>query len=408
MKKHGLLGIILIILITITGCSSTNTIQPRGSDDALKENWMSQVNTNPDNWIKNADTWFLTGESSLIQQNSKNAPIYTPLSPSVAAEFTNIRIAGSFQVQIVGGQEFNSVYVFAPDTKTSPVSFSIFKNNIDIFPAKKSTATMRNVIVRIGVRNLHSLTTLGNGLILGRTITSDKLTISSQAGASIFLGGNMNLTQVNQTGGGTITVIGAYSPKLNINVKGDGNVNINGRVGIENIMHMGDGSINIIGADSNALCITAAGKGLTTVFGYVNLKEVTAMDSSRVYVYWVYSNKAVVVEKGKANVGLAGSAGIINVDLSNTSCFQGEYLRGCSVYVRTKGNSHADIAADERIFASATDKSGIFYFGSPDILTPYTTQQGMLVSLGNYSKPSGALLPPDGPFQPPPFCSRPG
>src|SRR5205823_1181484 len=106
---------------------------------------------------------------------------------------------------------------------TNQVSVSIFRGALMIKQEGELKGNMQNVIVRIGVRNLHSITNIGNSIVLGRTILSDKLTVSSSAGGSIFLAGNMNVAQINQTGSGTITVIGAYSPKLDINVKGPGN-----------------------------------------------------------------------------------------------------------------------------------------------------------------------------------------
>lgn len=405
MIRHSLLGIFVIFLVALMSCSNSGTIQPRATDAALKENWINQVNTNPDNWLKNADPWFLTGKPNQIQLNAAKASAVSAMTTSSiqVPDFTHLSVMGDFQVQIVGGQDRNSVYVYGPNALTNQVSVSFFQGALMVKQQGELKGNMQNVIVRIGVRNLHSIVNMGNSLILGRTIMSDKLMISASGNGSIMLAGNMNVTKINQTGSGTITVIGAYSPKLDINVKGPGNVNVSGQVGIENLTHEGVGAVNIIGADTDSLCIKAVGKGITTVFGYVNLKELSA-DNSQVYVFWVYSNQANITQKGKSVVGLAGSAGSINVDLSNESCYLGQYMRSCTAYIKTKGSSHADVAADLKIFVSAVDKSTIYYFGSPEILSRYTRQQGFVVAIGQYQAPT-APPPPKGTFVPPPLCA---
>lgn len=394
MKKLGIFALI-ILFITLTSCN-TGRILPHASDASLKERWMSLVDKNPDIWLANVDPWFLTGESQPIK-----GAIAKTMNPTEIASFTSISIAGDFKVEIVGGQHANSVYIYGQQESVDQVVVEVFKNSLNIH--QTSNENMQNVVVRIGVHKLRSLTNSGNSLILGRTIISKNLIVNASGTGSIYLGGNMNLTQVNQSGSGTITLFGVHTPKLNVMVKGNGNVNLSGTIGIETIVHDGDGYVNIIGADSDGVCISAYGNGVTSVFGYMNLREVFAMDHSRVFVYWVYSKNVNVVAQDSAVVGLAGTAANMDIDLKNDACFQGEYMRSCVMYVKTKNSARADVAADLKIFVSTSGTSNVYYFGSPQILTSFSSVNSAIIPLGNYLIP--AMTPPAGVFQPPSFCA---
>ncbi len=397
MLKKIILSIALICAVTLTACSNYGRIQPRGTDDLIRETWVYQMNVNPNVWIKNADPWFLTGEPNLTQQQSESAPLYKAITTSTVRvpDFTHIAIAGDFQVQIIGGQEHNSIYIFGPNEDAQHVSVGIRDNKLILSQSKKPTGTIRNVIVRIGVRNLRSIANMGTSLVMGRTIVSDKLRIISGGAGSILLDGKMNLKIVEQRGIGTITVLGVQSPKLNMTVIGDGNVNISGHVGIENILHKGNGTVQIIGADSDNLCINTAGGGLTTVYGYVNLNQVFADNSSRVYVSWVWSKQLNVMTKSKAIVGVAGGTDNLDVKTFNYSCFLGEYLRAQTVYVSTKDKSHADVSADQKIFATASNQSGILYYGSSANLSKFVHHQATILNVGNHTRRL-----PNPPFRP--------
>lgn len=375
----------------------TGRMQPYATDAALKEKWMTLVDTNPDTWLKDVDPWFLSGESP-----SPTGKTEYIVKPAKISKFNSINAVGDFTVQVVGGQPGNSVYIYGPKDSVDSIVVEVFKNSLNIHQTNAS-ASLKDVVVRVGVHQLRNLTNSGNGLILGRTIISKQLTVNASGTGSIYLGGKMNLKEVTQTGSGTITLIGAESPALNVLVKGNGNVNISGKVGIENIVHDGDGCLSIIGADSDGVCITTAGNGVTSIFGYMNLREVVARDSSRLFVLWVYSKHVNVRATDQAVVGLAGTAAKMNIELDDNACFQGEYMRSCVLYIKTQDDARANVAADLKIYATTGDSSYIYYFGSPNILTSFNSLRSTIIPLGNYLTPT--LRPPTGVFQPPSFCA---
>jgi hypothetical protein len=387
MKIHGLLFMLITSLLVMTGCTTNSFYQTTVNHNLVKENWMSNVNLSSSSWTRNADPWFLTGEPNRVEQYSSNASqnaAISTMSVNVGG-FDSIVVNGSFQVQIVGGQDHDSIFVFGPNDAVRQVSIKTFNHALHINQVD-AKANVKRVIVRIGVRNLRNITNLGKGSIYGRGVTSDCLAITACDCGSVILSGQMNLNKVTQLGTGTITVIGAYTPNLDINVKGNGNVNVCGRVGVRRITHMGDGCVSIIGTDTDSLSILASGNGTTSVAGYANLKKLTACDASRVYVYWVNSANLYITQSGSSRVGLAGSVNNMNLDMIDSSRFGGQYLHGGSIYVRTRNWAHANVAPDKKIFAAALDKSSIYIFGCPNIVSRYTSNSGVILPVWNDSK----------------------
>ncbi len=387
MKKNMVLGAILVIFLTLLGCKGPIYSPTQFNSCLLNENWMQTVNTNPSKWLKNVDSWFITGQPNQTERANLRAPDAAAISyMSVRVPyFSNLKVEGDFQVQIVGNQATTSAYVVGPNTLVNDVVVEVNNQTVFIHPRKDSKANLSKVIVRLGVRDLQSITNAGTGTILGRHIVSIGLKITNCASGCIILNGDMNVTKVIQSGSGTITVMGACAPCVQVEVKTNGNVNLSGHVGIQKIIHLGDGQVNIIGADTDSLSIEASGCGLTSVVGYAQLKKVTAKNSSQVYVYWVTGQGAYICASDSAIIGLAGSAANMNIDAYNNSRFWGQYLRGGTVYVRTEEYAHANVNVVCRLFAAATNYSSIYFFGTPTVVSRYTTQNGVVLPVWSKS-----------------------
>jgi hypothetical protein len=392
MRKSDLFSYILFVFFfMLTACASNNGYdQTQVHENLLNETWMHQMDINPSNWTRNADPWFFTGNPNSIQQYDNTAPAYKAITTSMVRvpDFTDVTVSGDFQVQIYGRAEHNSVFIIGPNASTRQIAVEVINNTLYIHKLKDSKVCLKNVIVRINVRNLHVLKNLGASNIYGRDITSSQLFISSCDCGNIFLCGNMNLARVSQTGTGTVVVLGANTPCLDIKVIGSGCVKVNGHVGIQNIYHNGNGDVTILDADTDALTINANGYGTTSVVGCVNLKKVRASGCSRVYVYWVSSSGFYATADGTSRIGLAGTTANMDVDITNASLFEGRYLRGDAVYVRTRDTSHANVASDKKIFAAALDRSSIYIFGSPTMVSRYTSQRGAIIPVWMDTSPT--------------------
>ncbi len=392
MKKHFLLGIISCCFFILTSCAHRDFYKI--NNDLLHETWLQQINTNPNIWRQQyGDSWFLSGAPNNVERSIKASSDASTISlVSVRSpNFTNVEANGTFQIQIVGGQKRNSVYVLGPNKQIRQVVVETKGNTLYLRQMKRNLR-LNNIIVRIGICNLRRICNSGCGGIEGKGIRSDILTILSTGEGNILLSGKMNLGEVRQLGGGVITVMGAHTPALNIRVFGHGCVNVSGCVGVQSIRHRGNGTINIIGADTDFLNIAASGCGLITVVGYANLRRVTAIGSSRVYVYWVDSVGTYVNVRNQARVGLAGRAINLNVDTHDESRFEGQFLRGANVYASTLGWSHANVRATSKLFAAAGNRSSIYFFGAPCNVTRYMSQGGVV--LPAWYEPMPYRMPP--------------
>lgn len=379
MKKHIVFWIALFAALILSGCANRDCLRTQVNSCYLHETWLQKINLDSSKWLRCADSWYRTGAPNCTERYANAAPpssAITTMSIKVP-NFTGISVNGTFQVQIVGGQMRNGVYIVGPNIETRQVSVEMHGNTLYLSQTKK--CNLNNVIVRIGICNLRSLCNRGCSRIEGKMIDSDQLAITSCGSGSILLSGQMNLTKVSQTGAGAVTIIGAHTPSLCIYAYGNGCVNICGRVGVKSIANHGSGTINILGTDTDSLVISTSGRTTTNAVGYANVKKITARDNSRVYMYWVNSCNTVVCASQHACIGLAGNAKNLNIDIQGYAQFSGQYLHGGNVYVRTRGCAHANVAADQKIFAAALDHSSIYFFGSPNIVSRYISQSGIVI-----------------------------
>lgn len=381
MKILHLLVAAFFCIITLISCAPPS--HPHVNQNLLEETWMRTVNLNPMIWTRGADRWFFTGISDNTPAAADKAMSMTSVKVS---QFTQVNIHGCFQVQIAGQQQRNAVYILGPNEATRQILVQVSGDTVSITQPeddKGQMANLKNVIVRIGVRDLRHLKVSGVVNVEGRMLTSQSLVIDANNAGNILLSGNVNLLKVNNSGPGAVSVIGACTPCLYVINRGAGSVNVSGRVGIQTISNLTTGSVSIIGADSRSLSINACGNSRTAVAGYANLKHLSASGNSCVHLYWVSSHDADVTVINNARVGLAGCIVTLNLYLTDNAHFGGQYLHGKNIYVQTHKTAHANIAADRKIFASAGDDSSIYYFGSPSIVSRYTTERGSVIPVWN-------------------------
>jgi len=361
-----------------------------------QEVWMQQTNINPNLWTRQGDRWFFTGEPSQFNQFGVNAPESKAFTAMMirTSDFTNINVDGPFVVQLFGHQEHNSVFVIGPNESARQAAVEVRGNTLYVHqPVNCVAKQMDQVIIRIGLRNLNNLMVSGCGKTEGTQLYSTGLNIKATGSSNVLLSGNINLHNVTQFSNGTISVIGAYTPSLDIRDYGNGTVNVSGRVGIHSIAKSGAGNINIVGADSDSLVIDSSGSGTISIAGFANLKKVNATQASRVYLYWVNSNGIYVNVHDRARVGLAGVARNVDIETDGYSRFEGKYLRSDNTYVRTRNWSHANVSPVQKLFANSLDNSSIYFFGSPNVVSRYTMDAGIVVPVWNDASPTPAVPP---------------
>jgi len=381
MKRIIANGLVALASIFLVACAFKGNPYPK--TDQTNETWPSYVHNAPNTWTAGADRWFFTGDPNVTEEQSMSAPSNATISTMMVRvpDFSKIRVEGPFQVQLFGTVDGNSVYLYGPNEEVRQVAVEVKGDTLCVRAADKSSKNLCKVIVRIGVANLASLTQAGCGRIEGRQLRSTGLEISSSGSGNVYLAGNMNLRHVNQNGDGNISVFGASSPMLDISTTKKGSVNVSGNIGLHSIRHQGCNDINIIGANGGNAKIYSEGKGKIGIRGAVNIYEITAKDETCVYSYCVRSGSLNVYASGKARVGLAGSANDLYVETSGGSVFYGRDLIAQSAYVRANGSSHINVTAKDKVYASSTGSSSVYFFGTPNMLSQYLSGDGTVIPI---------------------------
>lgn len=383
MKQYVMVGMLICFSLTLMSCAINRN--PHLNIDLSRETWQGCVETNPARWKIGADRWFLTGDPNGAEIANRRAPCSAALSTMQVKvpNFFNIMVEGNFQVQIFGTYAHNSLYVQGPNRAVREVIIEIKNGTLCLRQLRKGAPYMGQVIIRIGVCQLANLVQMGCGSIEAVSLNSRCLSITSTRNASgnIFLSGLMNVRSITNYGWGSINVFGANTPALAISTFGSGAVNICGRVGIRSITHRGRANINIIGADSCGLTINACGSGKIGISGRVNLREVKANDNVEVYATSVESDCLYAYLRNCARVGLAGIARDLYVDAFNQSRFEGRFLCATSAFVRARDCAHINVTACNKIFASSTQNSSVYFFGSPNYLSQFVTGNGLVIPI---------------------------
>lgn len=384
MKRYVMIWVLVLFSLTLIGCASTCRFTGICMD-LTKENWQLFVNRNPKMWTPGASFWFLTGNPSGTELYNRRAPLSDQMSTMQVrvAQFANIKANGTFKLQVFQTDRPNSVWVSGPNAGVRGLSIVVRNGTLCLEQPPSACPEASRVIVRVGVRHLMGLTQMGRGPIEVANLQSECLYINTSPGSSgnIYLSGDVNLKCINHRGMGCVVVLGANTPALSINTWGGGSINVSGNVGIRSIVHTGTGNINIIGANSDCLDIVADGCGKIGIDGRVNVKRITAKDKVAVLIDGAQSQYIYVYVCGDARVGLSGETCDLYVQAGGKSRFLGRFLCAHNAYVKACECAHINVTAGSRIFASARDNSSVYFFGSPDALSQFVSDNGVVMPI---------------------------
>jgi hypothetical protein len=382
--KHSLLtGLILLFSLMLVACATKH--YPFPNKTLANETWMQEIETNSSRWLQGTDKWFITGRPSAVEQMYRQAAYKDAISTIRVRvpDFTKIQVNGDFDVQIFGTTGENSVYVYGPNAAVRQVSVEVYGDALCINQVNGGTRMGQRVIIRIGVANLTALKQLGCGKIEGVHLNANHFIVESYGAGNIYLSGYLQARKIVNGNGGAITLLGVNTSAVDIETSGSGAVNLSGNVGLRSIMHHGSGNINIIGVNSiNPVNIYTDGSGKIGLKGLrINLRAIRAKDDTCVYVYVASSYDLNAYLSENARVGVAGTVINLSVDAYDSSQFQGRYLCATNAFVRTHKRAHVNVAASHQLFARAIEDSSIYYFGTPDTLSKYTSDQALIVAL---------------------------
>lgn len=385
MKQFFYKGLCFFFFILLSGCATDKFLY--SDRDLSQETWQNNVVTNSSHWDEGADHWFFTGRPNATEKMNRKAPDSATMSTTVVrvSDFTDIKTNGAFQVQIFGTDERNSVVIFGPNAGVNAVSIKIVGQTLYVRQTNDQlpNSFMNGIIVRIGVNRLNKLVTRGCGSVEGISLRSHHLEVIGKGGGHVYLNGQINLSKVSQYGTGKITIFGVDSPQLDIHTTNSGSVNITGNVGVRCINHYGQNNITIVGANSHSLDINAYGAGKISISGTVNLRHLNAKDQVCVYILHAHSQRIEANVLDNARVGIRGVTKELYVNTFNQAIFWGRYLCAGNSYAKACHQSHMNIAACGKVFASASDTASIYYFGPANLLSSFTSGQGRVMPMGD-------------------------
>ncbi len=379
------------LLLTLTSCSSQR--EAKFNFDLSEETWMSQVQTAPIGWTRNADAWFLSGDAHIVEM----PPYATPINATRinAGFFNNIVSTGDFRVQIYSSPAANSIYIYGPAAGVRDTLITTKGHTLYLTQRPKASPTIRNVIIRIGVNQLNRLVQQGRGVVEGMRLDSSCLSVTSTAG-SIYLDGHLNVTSIRNYGFGQISIFGANTPRLDIATMNRGAVNVIGNIGVRTIVHHGCNNINIIGANSDGLRILADGTGTIGINGTVNLCEVNAKGSMRIFVLKTLGARLHVRVDENVCIGLAGAVHNFYVDAYHRAFVAASRLCSDNAYVNAHDSAHVNVSASQEMFATADGSSSVYFYGPPSVLSRFTSDSGFVMQMcsGKSFCAAAVALPP--------------
>ncbi|MFZ2315960.1 MAG: DUF2807 domain-containing protein [Gammaproteobacteria bacterium] len=379
--KQGLIGILLISIVLLTSCATNKISYP--SPGLAEETWPFAIDTQPNSWAQGADHWFLTGDPNSTQQMNETAPYMAAISTMEVKvpNFTNIKVSGNFEVQLVGTDAPNRVFVYGPNDGVRQVIVEVRGNTLYLRQPPEACPNVGRTIVRIGIKDLHHLMQAGPGLIEGRQLRSSGLVVHSYGSGDVYLTGKINLCSVINNGAGDVTVFDARANALEISTMGSGSVNVSGHLGMRSIFHRGIGNINVIGVNGGTLNIDADGSGKIGIYGCYDLCRVIARGAVCVYSYCVNSGKLVAYGSGRSHIGMAGNASDLNVEVNGSAHFEGRYLHAREAFVRLYDNAHVNLGSSEKVYAAVNGGSSIYFYGPPNSMTKFVRDNGVILSV---------------------------
>lgn len=389
MNRHVIVAWIMVFLyFTLSGCAADQN--PYLWSVSSKENWQQCLPSNPNVWKRGADEWFLKRDPCNLDfhqsqtETGYRTSAMSKMSVAVSDSLNTIKVDGGFQTQIYGTEFHNTVDVYGPSVGISSLTVDADDNGVYVHAHRDASPEIIKVIVRIGVKQLNNLVQMGCGPIDIIRITSPDLAITTtpQASGNIYLSGHVRLRQVIQGGSSRITVFGVDTRNLDIQTCGFcGGVNLWGNVGVRSIIHHGMNDINIIGANSPSLCIFADGGGTVAIKGFVRLGKVETHDHAHVYVSQTSSKLLFVSARDCSLIGLSGSVCNLYANTRDNAGFLAQSLCAQNVYACSHDCSHMNITASKRAFATAKDDSSIYFFGPSYLLTPFKSENGIVVPI---------------------------
>lgn len=284
-------------------------------------------------------------KSSVPVTPSNNAPIWTSQYRQVSA-FNNTDIQGMINVTLHTGYKHPQVLLRGDARDLAQVKTNIAHNTLYITVGK---GYPQHGLITADIRSttLNSIRYIGKGQLNGNRINSNALNVFLNNPGTTKLSGHIRLRHLEVNGSGFVQISGLASPYLNVHLKGNPKVQLSGVAKVGTIAINGDAWLSL---------------------------------------YWIKSEYLTIKAKKAARFQLAGSANVLDLELWDKAYYKGRYLRADRSFVKTHGQSVAEIASVKHQSNLATDASNIYYYNLPDTRADFMAFNGSVLDMREWSQ----------------------
>lgn len=319
MKMLRKFVVIGTLTVLATGCSKVN------------ESWHSAKNI----FHKNTTTVSAPPEQDYVP--------YLITRQASVSEFNGATIEGPFDVEFVQSNQANKVLIEGYSNVVDSVQPMVIGDQLHIELSREAVAKTRsNIKLTIHTPHLHNLVYRGDG--------------------------ELNLGHFN-------------SALMDVDIDGDTRMHMKGKIGLRKLAVGGSSRIAIHGVDSNNLTVSMSGSPNIELDGMVSVKAITAEGSGMLRILWVDSDELSIAARENPRIILAGVVNRLVAKLDNQATLDAKYLRAEDAFVKTYGESVAEVSVVNAQNVVALDKSNIYYYNEPNLNVDFMGDEGSVLDM---------------------------
>lgn len=190
------------------------------------------------------------------------------------------------------------------------------------------------------------------------------------------------LSRLIYRGSGSIVGRELRSSQLDLDINNrKGTTDLEGQLHLHQVKLDGSGTVYIKGGASRDLDLTLKHKTRVQMVGTYGLHKLTMRDCSWLTLYWIKTDHLSLVLYRRARVQIAGTSRLLEATLYGNAQLNARYMRVKEAFVKTHGESVADIAVTRSQHTLATGDSHIYYHEKPKYQTDFMGDNGSVLNL---------------------------
>ncbi len=197
-----------------------------------------------------------------------------------------------------------------------------------------------------------------------------------------------HLTSFEYHGSGKVTANNLQSGMLDLKIDNKGPTTINGKIALRRLLIAGSGDTQISGITGHMCQIQLTGTPKVRLAGVIDITSLKMAGDSQISLYWIKSNVLKIRAKDKAFIQMAGVVETLDLILKDKAHFNGRYLRGKDVFVKTFDQSVADICVINTQHTLASGASNIYFHNLPKMKADFMARNGSVLDMREWETPN--------------------